>query len=165
MKAPICGVCLKSGILCRMCKGRLERGEISETDVELSRKLLVLSGRLRQLKEITVKKVLDSPGFIMIVCEPGQASLMVGRSGSVVKKLEKELGKPVRIVEDVRDISGFIKGLLKPTPVRAINTLYRDGKEILRVIVGKRPALRYPKRDYENIIRIMHGRDAEIGGA
>ncbi len=106
MKAPICGVCLKSGMLCRTCMKKLERGNVSETDIEVARALLELSASIRSLRDITLERAVGSDNMIVIVCAKGDAARIIGKSGRTAKKLEKELGKPVRIVEgggDVKD--------------------------------------------------------------
>ena len=161
MKARICGVCLKSGMLCRTCREAVEKGGVSEAEVRVSRLLFGLSDKVRNLKDITVKNVLETGGLLVIVCERGEAARMIGKSGNVVRRLEKELGKRVSIVEEAPDARQFIAGLLHPTPVVGVNVLYRGGGEMLKVMVGGGSA-RLPLRDFREIIRRLYGKEVEI---
>ena len=117
MKGPICAVCLNSDILCRSCNKRLDSGEVSDADVRVSRALFRMSGSLKLMREITVKKVAETGRYIIIVCGRGDAARCIGKSGSTAKKLEKELGKKVLIVEQSPDVNGFIKSLFPPSRV------------------------------------------------
>ena len=165
MKAPICGVCLKSGMLCRTCMKKLERGKVSETDIEVAGALLELSASIRSLRDITLEHAVESDNMIVIVCAKGDAARIIGKSGLTVKKLEKELGKPVRIVEGGGDVKGFITDLLHPVPVEGINVVYRPQGEVLRVLTGRGPGPRVHVDDIRSVILQMFGKEVELRGS
>lgn len=164
MKAPVCGVCLKSGMLCRKCRESHAKGKISDTDIKVSHMILVLSEKFRSLKDITLRKAIDSDGLLVIVCKEGDAANFIGRGGTVVKKLEKETGKRVSVVEEGRNVKEFIRHLIRPVPLIGVNVLYRSGREGLRVLVGKKHLPRMNTRDLSKIVKIMYGKDMEIAG-
>ncbi|MBN2330713.1 MAG: transcription elongation factor NusA [Candidatus Aenigmarchaeota archaeon] len=162
MKAPICGVCLKSGILCRTCLEKFESGRVTETDIKVARALLRLSGSIKSLRDIDMQRAFESDSMLAIVCARGDAARIIGKSGLTVKKLEKELGKPVRIVESGGDMRAFITDLLHPVPVHGINVVYRPQGEVLRVLTGKGPGPRVPVDDMRSIIMRMFRKDVEF---
>ena len=164
MKGPICAVCLKSGILCRACGEKVRRGEVSDTDIRVSRIVLRLSRTKRSLRDITLKQVVESDNLMVIICEQGDAANVIGRSGLVVKRLEKELDKPVRIVEESGDVKGFIANLLHPVPLLGMNILYRPEGEVIRALAGKGPGPRIPQRDFKQIVKFLYGKDIELIG-
>lgn len=165
MKAPICGVCLRSGILCRTCLGKFERGRVTETDIKVSKALLRLSAGIKSLRDVEMQRALESDSMVVIVCAKGDAARIIGRSGLTVKRLEKELGKPVRIIEDRGDMNDFITDLLHPVPVHGINVVYRPQGEVLRVLTGKGAGHRLPVDDLRSIILRMYRKDVEFRSA
>jgi transcription antitermination factor NusA-like protein len=152
-------------MLCRTCRERLEKGMISDTDVDVARTLMRLSVTIKSLRDITLKQAVESDNLILIVCDRGDAARVIGRSGLTVKRLEKELGKPVRIVEDARDLREFIVNLLNPVPVLGVNVLYKPRGEVIRVLVGGGQGPRIKSEDVRGIVKTKFGKDVEIEGA
>jgi transcription antitermination factor NusA-like protein len=165
MKAPICGVCLRSGMLCRKCREKVELGKVTETDIRVSSALLQLSVSIKSLRDVTVEHAVESDNMLVIVCARGDAARIIGKSGLTVKRLERELGKPVRIVQGGGDVREFITDLLHPVPVEGINVVYRPQGEVLRVIAGRGPGPRVPAGDLKSIVGALFGKDVELRGA
>ena len=162
MRAPICSVCLQSGMLCRTCREKVDGGDISDTDVCVSGKLLKMSGRIRSLRDITIERVVESPNLFVIVCGKGDAAKVIGRDGSTAKKLEHELGKPVKVIETTPDVSQFVTDLLEPVAVQSVNIVYRPQGEVLRVLIGKGSGPRFPAVDFRMVVKSLFGKDIEI---
>jgi len=165
MKSQICSVCLKSGMLCRTCREKLEKGLIGEADVKVSRTLVSMSDSVKALRDVTLVKVAESPDLAVIVCARGDAAKVIGREGLVAKALEKELGKRVSIVEEANDVKDFISALLRPAQVAGINVVYRGGAEALRVLVKRGRASRMPYRDFRETVKLLYGKDVELADA
>lgn len=165
MKAPICSVCLKSGMLCRTCREKFEGGNVTETDIDVARILLQLSVGIKSLRDITLQRAVESDSMVVVVCAKGDAARIIGKSGLTVKRLEKELGKPVKIIEGGGDVKEFITDLLHPVPVEGINVVYRPQGEVLRVLTGRGPGPRMPVDDIRSIILRMFRKDVEFGSA
>jgi len=96
MKAPICGICLNSDILCMACKRKIDEGRVTENDVKISRLLHETAKNFRMLDDIEVKKVIDSKDILIIVCGKGDRPKLIGRDGSVIKKLLRTASKSIR---------------------------------------------------------------------
>ncbi len=161
MKTPVCEMCLKSGILCRSCEEKVKRGEVSETVVKVSSFLLRLSGEKKQLKDVTIVDVVESPDMAVIICGKGDAPNVIGAGGQNARKLEKELGKSVKVVEEASDIKDFASGLLTPLRIVSVNTIYKDGEEIYRVTASHgRP--RISPQNFSSIIKLVYGKNAEF---
>ncbi|HDD46414.1 MAG TPA: transcription elongation factor NusA [Candidatus Aenigmarchaeota archaeon] len=161
MKAPICDVCLTSDILCKADKEKMEKGIISESDVRVSRSIYELSKHVRPLKDITIKKVIETNNLVVIVCKEGDASKIIGKSGVIVKKLSKHLGKTVRVIEEAKDMRDFVQKLLFPTYVLGINILYTPEKEIYKIKIPKKRA-NINTKSLEEIIKKAFGVEAKI---
>ncbi len=163
MKTPVCEICLKSGILCRSCDEKLRSGKVSPAEIKVAGLLLGLSEKKKSLKEVTLVKVAESPGMAVLVCGKGDAAKFIGAGGVTVKSLEKELGKRVMVVEEAEDLNEFISGLMKPARVASINTLYKNGEEVLRAVTGKGKPPRISQKDFSEIIKLLYGKEAEFG--
>lgn len=135
MRAPICNICLKSGILCQGCESRLKDGKISELDVKMSRTLFEFAQKHRGLEKINFKHAIDVGTLIVIVVRQGEIRFAVGRGGKVVRALERRFRTKIRIVEEKTEIRKLAKDLLTPAKVLGVNVLYAGGKEEYRVRV------------------------------
>ncbi len=141
--AKLCSVCVKSDILCSGCSKKLEKGEISKTDIAVSR---------------TLAKIGVDPDFIrafeddrsIIVLVSGDAGKMIGRGGKNTKQLTQILGKEVRIIEK-SDNKQMIEKIARTTVI-GINIIYgstekyrirmhrtrqRVSTELLAAVLGK----------------------------
>ena len=161
MKAPICDVCLTSDILCKVDEEKLKKGIITASDVEISRSIYELSKHVKPLKDIEIKKIIKAKNLIVIICAEGDASKIIGKSGVIVKKLSKHLGKPVRVIEEARDIKDFIYKLFAPIPVLGVNILYTPEKEIYRVKIGKKKSP-ISNETFKEIMKELYDIEAEI---
>lgn len=143
MKMPICEVCLKSDILCKACREKVESGLVTASDIKISRTIYELSKIIRPLKDVDIKKILESPSVVVIICKKGDGPIIVGKDGVIVKKLSKKLEKIVKIVEEPKDKKDFLQKLLAPVPVLGINVVYTNDGEILKIKIpkGKKPSI------------------------
>lgn len=137
MKAPICNVCLKSDVLCSGCEEKLEKGEISEIEIEASRILQDLSSEYASLRDSEIIKVFDAENVVVIVTAEGDGAKVVGRSGEIVKKVAEELDKSIRVVEKASDDMDTIKGLLSPAEVESINTVFSPEGQTKKIVVSE----------------------------
>ncbi len=130
MKAPICNVCLKSDVLCSGCEEKLEEGEITETEVEVSRILQDLSSEYASLRDSEILRIFEAENVIVIVTAEGDGAKVVGRKGEIVKEVADQVDKSIRVVEKTNDDLETIKGLLSPAEVESVNTVFTpDGQE------------------------------------
>ncbi|MFH0830187.1 MAG: hypothetical protein V1887_03440 [Candidatus Aenigmatarchaeota archaeon] len=162
MRAPLCEVCLNSDILCQGCAGKLERGELSKADVDVSRFVWGMSEKLHSLKEASIKKVIDSD-VLLLVAAKGDGAKLVGKGGAVVKALAKQWGKSIRVLEE-KDFKPFVAELLHPLTVTGINTLYTPEGEILRVrtpVAQKSRSIITPE-GFSSMVQSLYGHKAEL---
>ncbi len=164
MKAPVCEICLRSGLLCRSCDEKVKKGIVSDTEVKVAGLLLKLSGDRKPLRDVTLVRVAESESMVVIVCGRGDAARFIGAGGQTVRRLEKELGKPVMIAEEAGDVKEFIANLMKPVPVLSINTLYKNGEEALKVITGRGRGPRISAQDLSDVTKMLYGKETEIAG-
>lgn len=162
MKTPICDICLRSSILCTACKEKLDRGDISEDDVNISRSIFEASEKFKSLRGVTIKKIIETPNSIVIIPERGDAAKIIGRGGSIVKEISKILNKNVRVIEETRDKHEFIEKMIFPASISAINVLYTEEGEVLKVIVSNDKPLHVSEENLREVVKQVFGQEVRI---
>lgn len=138
MKLPICSLDAKIGILCPKCEARLRSGEISEVDVEVSFMLAKSASNLPFLAKITLNRVYEVDGDLVLVLGRGEA-IQILPNRDAVKKLEELLGRKVWLTEGDSDDRRFLEGLLYPARILTLNTVWLpDGSRQMKAIIPGR---------------------------
>jgi len=150
-------------MLCQHCRTKLDSGEINELEIDVSRYLFDLSKRINTLRGIKIRKIMNC-GVLLIVTDRGSAAKLVGRNGSIVKKIAKKFKKSIRILEEAPDFRDFAEGLISPVSISGINTVYKDDKEIykLRLPSFKKDSLMIAPENLSIILSKFYNIDAEI---
>jgi len=163
MQSTVCEVCLKSKILCNACQSKLENGLVTEEEVEIARYIYKLSEKMKSIKDVEILRIIDS-NVLVIITGRGDAPKLVGKAGSVVKKIANRFKKPIRILEEASSFKDFVEELIFPAPVNGINTLYRNNEEIIRIRIPamqKNHLLLNPE-SFSQIISNFYNKKAEL---
>jgi len=163
MQTPICEVCLNSKILCNACQNKLDNGIINGDEIEIAKYIFKLSEKMKSIRYVKIVKIINRD-VLIIVTGRGDAAKLVGKAGSVVKKIAKKFKKSIRILEEASSLKDFVEELIFPAPVNGINTLYRDNEEILRIrvpAVQKNHLLIKPE-SFSEIISSFYNKKAEL---
>ncbi len=135
----LCSFCLKSGILCQKCLTRVKSGEISESDLRVARLLLSLEGKFPSLQNVYFCKSVEAGKTLALIVGVGDVPRILGYGGKIIRALEDETGKRVRILETGVDDRKFLEDLFAPLSIMTINTIWLpDGTTETRVILRKR---------------------------
>ncbi len=139
MKTVLCSFCLKSGMLCQKCLGKLESGEVSELDLKIARSLLSLEEKYPSLQNVYFHGAVDAGKTLAIVVGLGDVPRLLGFGGKIIKALGEETGKSIRVLEYGVDDRKFLEDLFAPLGILTINTIWLpDGTTETRVILRKR---------------------------
>ena len=165
MKAPLCEICAKTGVLCPSCESKLSKGEITELDVKVSRILYEMAKEHPIIDKITFLRAFQGRRIIVLMVEKGDVGPLVGRGGRIVRELSRKLKKEkVRIVGK-REMKQMIQDLIIPARLLGVNVLYLPGgKEKYRVRIPKEDRKKIPaqKEELEKIMREMFSSEFEI---
>ena len=162
MKAPICGICLNSDMLCMACKRKFDSGEITESDIRVAKIINDVAKNFKPLGEITLKRVIEGKNVALIICGRGDVAKLIGKDGIMIKKLSKLAKKPLRVVEETDDIREAVKSLLYPVPLVRLNILYRPEGEVLKVVVPRGMHIPISKEAFAEIVKLMFGKTSVI---
>lgn len=145
MKTELCNFCLKSGILCPKCQGKLRSGKVSETDLEIARLLLSLEEKYPLLEDVYFYKAVEAQGVLAVLVKQGNLSRLLGYSGRIIKALGEKTGKRIRILEYGGDDRKFLEDLFAPLTLLTVNTIWLpDGTTETRAILNRRGRRRLP---------------------
>ncbi len=143
MKFPICSVCLKNNLLCNACAEKVGEKEIKIDEIKMYRRLNRLLKDQKTLRDIEIKRAVGN-NMLLIVTKKNDAAKLIGKEGRMVKKLAKELNRPVRIVEQPPELKDFVNNVFFTVPILGINIVYKPEGELYRVRVPKSERTRLP---------------------
>jgi len=150
-------------MLCAGCADKLARGEISQAEINVVRVLYNLSDKIHSLKDVKLKKVIDSD-VILLVAGNGDGARLVGKGGAVVKELAKQFGKSIRVLEEKSDMRAFANELVSPASMLGLNTIFhKDGQSFrMRVPEVHRRRLQMSPETITSILSGIYGSKVEI---
>jgi transcription antitermination factor NusA-like protein len=154
----ICKICLQSDYLCSACTQKLESGKITKTDMDVSRALFKLSREIKNFEADFINAV-DTEKMIFIFCYGKDMGSVIGKGGKNIAKLEKMLGKKVRVIQHTSNEKELIKNIVG-VPIYAINKIY-DPEETIKIRIEKK----YQKRADKNsadVVKKVIGKDVKI---
>lgn len=162
MQTPICEICLNSDILCSQCQEKLEQGSISQDEIEISRMLFGMSDKIKSLKDVVLRRAMNSE-IVILVAGKGDGAKLVGKSGVVVKALAKKYEKPIRVLEE-GEFRKFVKNLIQPLPIEGINTLYSSEGEVVKVRapLNQKNRLLFSEETFRTLVKSVYNKDAEL---
>ena len=88
MKTAICTFCAQTGLLCKDCQSKINKGEITQTDISISKVATEFEKAHPQSSKATILKTIERTGFILVIVKQGDLKLLVGGSLDFDKKLE-----------------------------------------------------------------------------
>jgi transcription antitermination factor NusA-like protein len=144
--------------LCSACAQKVESGKISKVDVEVSRALFKLSREIKNFEADFVNAI-DTEKMIMIFCHGKDMGSIIGKAGKNIAKLEKILGKKVRVIQQTSDEKELIKNIVG-VPIFAINKIY-DPEEALKIRLEKKYLKKVDRGAAEAVKKII-GKDVKI---
>lgn len=166
MESPLCEICLKSDMLCPGCSDKINRGIISDEDVNTARIIFKVSQE-HKLQQLGFTKTIGTKDLLVIVVEKGQLDTFLKTSASVMKAITKKIKKRVRVIEKNSDLKELTRDLLRPAKVLGINVLYKSaGEKQYNIKIEKREKkkLPAPKWELENLIKTISGKEVKLVG-
>jgi len=134
---------LKNNILCNACAEKVGEKEIKIDEIKMFRRLDRLLNNQKTLRDIEIMRAAGN-NMLLIVTRKNDAAKLIGKDGIIVKKLAKELERPVRIVEQPSQLKDFVNDVFFTVPVLGINVVYRPEGELYRIRIPKSERMKLP---------------------
>ena len=132
---------MKSGILCRRCEEKLEKGQITELDLKVIQRMVELEKEHPVLQDVTYHRSVEADGMMAVLVDRRDLPRLLGGGAKVVKDLGDTFGKRVKLISYGGDDREFLEDLFSPLSILTINTIWiPDGSTETKVILtGRQP--------------------------
>jgi transcription antitermination factor NusA-like protein len=145
VKTILDAFCVKSGILCRKCQERIEKGQITDLDLKIIRLLTELEKGNPLLQDVTYHKAVEAENNVVILVDRRDMSKVLAGGAKTVHAISDSLGKKVKILSYGGDDRQFLEDLLSPMSILTLNTIWiPDGTTETKVILSGREPRRMP---------------------
>lgn len=158
MELCVCIFDLESGMLCPSCQSKLDRGEITQFDVDFSSWLLDRAEKYSGIDDLHLVRAIQVKDYVILVVERGQSELILSNE-NLVEDIEAEFGD-LMVIEGPTKMRTLIKKLIDPVVEVGINSLYLpDGtrESIVMLKEEDRARLRYSPDTLGEIISAVTG--------
>jgi transcription antitermination factor NusA-like protein len=145
VKTILDAFCIKSGILCRKCQEKIEKGQITDLDLKIIRLFSDLEKENQALQDVTYHKAVEADGNVAILVNRRDMSKILSGGAKPVHAISNSLGKKVKILGYGGDDRQFLEDLFSPLAILTLNTIWiPDGSTETKVILTGRQPRRMP---------------------
>jgi transcription antitermination factor NusA-like protein len=145
VKTILDAFCVKSGILCRRCEEKLEKGQVSELDLKVIQKMVELEKQNPVLEDVTYHRSIEADDMMALLVDKKDMPKLLGGGAKVVKDLADTFGKRVKLISYGGDDREFLEDLFSPLSILTINTVWiPDGSTETKVILTGHQPRRMP---------------------
>lgn len=135
LRIPICTFDAKTGILCAKCESKLNSGQISQADVEVSKALVKIAEKVNEVNRIRLLRSVEVGGNYVIEFEALDVTILRSNP-EIAAKLEQLLKGKIWIVGATNSDRRFLEDLFYPTRILTVNTVWLpDGSKLTKAIV------------------------------
>lgn len=141
VKTVLDAFCVKSGILCRRCEEKLEKGLVTELDLKVIHRIVELEKENPSLQDVTYHRSVEADGVMAVLVDKKDMPKLLGGGAKVVRDLGETFGKRVKLISYGGDDREFLEDLFSPMSILTINTVWiPDGSTETKVILtGRQP--------------------------
>ena len=126
-------------MLCSKCKKKVEKGKISQLDLEIGRFLIDLEQEYPQLQDVFFYNAVKTNEVLAIFVGQGDISKILSYGGKILKILESKTKSSIRVLEYKSNERKFLEDLFDPLDILTINRIWLpDGTIQTRVILKGR---------------------------
>jgi transcription antitermination factor NusA-like protein len=156
VKTILDAFCVKSGILCRRCEEKLEKGLVTELDLKVIQRMVELEKEYPVLEDVTYHKAVEADDMMAVLVDRKDLPRLLGGGARVVKDLGETFGKRVKLISYGGDDREFLEDLFSPLSILTINTVWiPDGSTETKVILTGRQPRNMPI-DLDKVRKIAH---------
>lgn len=156
VKTILDAFCVKSGILCRKCEEKLEKGLVSELDLKVIQRMVELEKDNPTLTDVSYHRALEADDMMVILVDRKDMPKMLAGGAKLVKEIGATFGKRVKLISYGGDEREFLEDLVSPLSILTINTVWiPDGSTETKVILSGRKPRKMPI-DLDIVKKIAH---------
>ncbi len=154
MKFPICNFDAKNSVLCLQCERRVERGELTKSDVDASMKLAQLSKSNQEIDKFTLYSCKEFDGNFVLSFSKNDI-MVIRQSRVLYRLLQDQFQGKIWLVEAEENDKKFIEDMFFPTKILSINSVWAPGGvQKTKAVVSGKWTPRFPINT-ETVIQIV----------
>ncbi len=139
MRTVLDNFCIKSGVLCPSCQEKVRTGQVTQTDIAVSRLLLKLEEKYPSIQKIDFRGAHEADNVLAIVVGDEASKRILVEGGKIIREISESTGKKVRLFERKGDTRRFLEELFFPVSITTINRIWLpDGSQETRVVLSGR---------------------------
>jgi hypothetical protein len=158
MRLPVCNFDLESDMLCPNCQARLDRGEITQFDIEFSKWMLDREKEYPNLENLTLLKAAKTETRLILVVKKKNKELLFSEE-ALISRLTEQFGELI-VLEGPAKLRTVVREFIFPAIEVGVNNLYSpDGtkESIVMLREEDRERIKYSKDDLRSIISAIMG--------
>jgi hypothetical protein len=158
MRLPVCNFDLESDMLCPNCQARLDRGEISQFDIEFSKLMLEKEKEYPNLDNLTLLRATRVGNRLILVVKKKNKGILLSE-GQLVQELKEQYGELI-VVEGPVKLRTVVREFIHPAVEVGVNRLYSpDGAKESIVILREedRERIEFSKEELRRIVSAIMG--------
>ena len=158
MKLPVCVFDIESDMLCPSCQERLDRGEITEFDIEFSSWLLGKSKEYPGIDSLNLLRAIKTDERMILVVRKKNKEMLLANEG-LMNEITESFGD-VMIFEAPIKLRKIVRKLIEPALEVGVNSLYLPGGTKESIVMLKpedRDRIAYSKEELRKIVSAVIG--------
>ena len=140
-------------MLCPNCQERLDKGEITDFDIEFSKWILEKEKEYETLNDLHILRAISVLNYIVLIVRKRQAMILT-KNEDLMKEIKEEYGE-VLIFEGTPKLRNVVRTLIAPAVEVGVNSLYlpTGGKEsIVMLRDGDKSRIKFTLEDLRKIV-------------
>lgn len=158
MRLPVCKFDIENESLCPNCQERLDRGEITEFDIEMCKWLLAQIESHPVIEDLELRRAVRTEDRLILIVRKGNKNLL-GSDKEFMAELESTFGEPM-IFEGSPKLRSVVRMLIAPAVEVGVNSLYLPNgfkESIVMLRPEDRDKIEYSKEELRSIVSAVMG--------
>ena len=150
---PICGFDAKNAVLCPQCEGKVEAGQLTKADVDVSIVLAKIAKSNKEIESFSLYSCKEFQGNFILALAKNDI-MKIRQSRTLYRLLQDQFKEKIWLVEADETDKKFIEDLFFPTKILAINAVWSGGIEKTKAVVSGKWTPKFPI-DTKKVIEIV----------
>ncbi|TXT56503.1 MAG: hypothetical protein BAJATHORv1_20092 [Candidatus Thorarchaeota archaeon] len=158
MRLPVCKFDLETDMLCPNCQGKLDRGEITQFDIDFSKWILDKIEEYPEIEDFDFRRAIQTADRLIIVVKKNQRNLLQ-EEAELIQKMEETYG-PVMVFEGPTKLRTLVRELIHPAVEVGVNSLYLPNGEKESIVMLRsedKEKIKYSKTELRKIVSAVLG--------
>jgi len=138
MKAPLCKICVTTGVFCVNCDNKIKNEDITPSIIDVLKYLYISEEKFKELTNVMVENIFEIDQNEILIVLDSKTPLDNLLIYSLSKYLSSKLSKEIKIINKRDNFKKLIPQVLYPMKILSINQVWiPDGSQEIVIKVSK----------------------------